>query len=265
MESLATPPSQRSRLLGSGEPEPAVVYRGEGVSPFLLVCDHAGRLLPGSLGDLGLPPADLERHIAWDIGARGVARGLADRLDAVLVEQTYSRLAIDCNRPPSAPSSIPLVSETTEIPGNRDLDEAARAARVAEVFAPYHAAIEVEIARRDGERMRTVLIAIHSFTPVYKGEARPWHVGTLYGRDARLASTLRAALAADGALVVGDNEPYAVSDETDYTIPVHGERLKLVHVGIEIRQDLIAGPDGQRDWAERLAVALPDALDRVDT
>ena len=262
--SQAPAPEVPPRLLAETDPEPVVVTRKDGASPFLLVCDHAGRSFPAALGQLGLPNEELERHIAWDIGARAVARHLSQALDATLVEQVYSRLVIDCNRPLAAEGSIPRISEITAIPGNEVVSEAERAARQGEIFAPYHAAIRGEIARRDEARRRSVVIAVHSFTPVYKGESRPWHVGTLYGRDPRLAAPLGAVLAEEDGLVVGDNEPYAVTDATDWTIPTHGEALKLLYVGIEIRQDLVGEEAGQREWAERLVAALPKALAAAD-
>lgn len=246
-----------ARLLAPDEPSPVSVTRPDGRSALLLTCDHAGRRVPRALGRLGLPEAEFDRHIAWDIGIAGVSAGIAEALDAVLIGQVYSRLVIDCNRPPRVEGSIPAISESTAIPGNRGLSGEDRAARVAEVFAPYHARIEAEIAARAAAGRETVLVAMHSFTPVYKGVARPWHVGTLFGRDERLAAALRDLLLAEGDLVVGHNEPYAVSDDSDYAIPVHGERNALVHVGIEIRQDLIADPAGEAAWAQRLSRLLP--------
>ena len=250
-------------LLGPDDPPPVAVHLAGGRSPLLLSCDHAGRILPRGLGRLGLPEGEFDRHIAWDIGIAAVSRRVSEALDATLVEQLYSRLVIDCNRPPYVPNSIPLVSEATAIPGNADLTETERAARQREIFQPYHDRIAAEIGERERAGRRTVLIAMHSFTPVYLGEARPWHIGTLYGRDARLARCLRDRLRAETGLVVGDNEPYSVSDDTDYTIPVHGEGRGLVHVGIEIRQDLITEAVGQRDWADRLVRLLPGALEDV--
>jgi predicted N-formylglutamate amidohydrolase len=240
------------RLLADDEPASfAVEHVGE--SPYVLICDHAGQRLPRALGDLGVSFADLQRHIAWDIGAAGLARALARRLDAFLITQTWSRLAIDCNRPPGSPGSIVTLSENTPIPGNRDLcaDDAQR--RVREIFAPYHARIRAELDRRAAVGAATILVAIHSFTPVYQGSARPWHVGLLYNRDRRLAQALLTEMRGDGRWVVGDNQPYAASDATDYAIPVHGEQRGLPHVGIEVRQDLIAEAAGQVEWAERLA------------
>lgn len=247
-----------SSLLTYADEPPVHESNTAGASPFLLICDHYGRQLPKQLGDLGLPRSELTRHIAWDIGIAGVAERLATLLDAHLVAQRYSRLVIDCNRPPEVASSIPLLSEATAIPGNEGLSPEARAIRRREIFDPYHQRINAIIDRRLHERRPTVLVAVHSFTPVYAGVARPWHIGTLYHRDKTLPPLLLKALRAEGDLVVGDNEPYAVSDLTDYTIPVHGEARGLINTGIEIRQDLIADPSGQHAWADRLARILSE-------
>lgn len=224
-----------------------------GRSPFLLTSDHYGRIIPRALGDLGLPASEFERHIAWDVGIAGVANALSKHLDAHLIAQRYSRLVIDCNRPPQEPSSIPRISEATAIPGNERLTAGAAEARRAAIFEPYHHRIDEVIGRRLRDNIPTILVALHSFTPVYAGVARPWHIGTLYHRDTRLPPLVLKYLRAESDLVVGDNEPYAVSDDTDYTIPVHGEKRSLMNSGIEIRQDLIAGAAGQHQWADRLA------------
>ncbi len=245
-----------TRLLGADEPDAVQTFGAPGDSPFLIVCDHAGRLLPRSLGALGLSPSDLERHIAWDIGAAEVARSLAAILDNFAILQTYSRLVIDCNRPPDVASSIPTLSEDTVIPGNLGIAPGDRAQRIAEIFRPYHERIATELARRLGAALPTALIAIHSFTPVYLGEPRPWHAGLLYNRDDRLARTMIGALAEEGAFLIGDNQPYAVSDLSDYTIPVHAERRSLPYAEIEIRQDLLADGTARTRWAERIAQAL---------
>ena len=184
---------------------------------------------------------------------------LADALDATLIQQNYSRLVVDCNRPPGVPSSMPEVSESTPVPGNVGLSGAQRAARVRDIFRPYHDAIEAELERRKNAKRPTALIAMHSFTPSFKGVARPWHAGVLYNRDPRFAHLVMALLKREAGLIVGDNEPYSVSDDTDYTIPVHGEQRRLHHVAIEIRQDLIASDKGQQDWAALLTRLLPQA------
>jgi predicted N-formylglutamate amidohydrolase len=242
-----------SLLLGSADVPPVHEVNAEGRSPFLLTCDHYGRLIPPALGDLGLPAGEFTRHIAWDIGIVGVAEALSKQLGAHLIAQRYSRLVIDCNRPPEAPSSIPRISEATTIPGNEGLTHYAVEALREAIFDPYHRRIKEVIERRLREGTLTVLVSLHSFTPVYAGIARPWHVGALYHRDTRLPPLLLKLLRAEADLVVGDNEPYAVSDETDYTIPIHGEARGLMNSGIEIRQDLIADQAGQSQWADRLA------------
>ena len=242
-----------SLLLGKGDVPPVHEDNAAGPSPFLLTCDHYGRLIPRVLGDLGLPEDELTRHIAWDIGIAGVAEALAKQLDAHLIAQRYSRLVIDCNRPPTAPSSIPRIIEATTIKGNEGLTRDEAEARRRAIFDPYHRRIDEVIDARLREQRPTVLVSLHSFTPVYAGVERPWHIGALYNRDTVLPQLLLKHLHAESDLVVGDNEPYAVNDLTDYTIPVHGEARGLVNTGIEIRQDLIADQSGQQQWAERLA------------
>lgn len=237
-------------LLASGE-RPVVEVR-EGRGPLVFVCEHASNRLPASLGTLGLTPADLTRHIAWDPGAAPVASALAGRLGGDLILQRYSRLVIDCNRPPAAASSVPPISEATAIPGNQGITQDAADERRRLIFEPYHRRIAEVLDRRARDGKPTILVSLHSFTPIYTDVARPWHIGTLYHRDHRLPKRLLRELRTEPALVVGDNQPYAVSDATDYTIPVHGEARGLINTGIEIRQDLITDEAGQRQWAERL-------------
>ena len=233
--------------------EPPVIERNPvGASPFLLTCDHYGRTIPDALSDLGLSASELTRHIAWDIGIAGVSERVSDALGAHLIAQRYSRLVIDCNRPPEVASSIPVLSEATPVPGNEGISRADADARRTVIFTPYHNRIDAAIDARLRDGRPTVLVSLHSFTPVYAGVARPWHIGTLYHRDATLAPLLLKLLRAEGDLVVGDNQPYAVSDVTDLTIPVYGEKRGLMNTGIEIRQDLIADEAGQTQWAERL-------------
>jgi predicted N-formylglutamate amidohydrolase len=253
-------------LIAADEPPPVHVLRADGGSPFLLIADHAGNRVPRSLSMLGLPQAELDRHIGIDIGILGVGRDLSELLDATLIHQAYSRLVIDCNRPPDRPDAMAEVSDGTRIPGNAGLDAAARAARVAAVFTPYQNRIAAEIDQRLAQGRPPVLVSLHSFTPRHGDypAPRPWHVGVLWNRDDRLARALIAVLQADGDLVVGHNEPYGVSDANDYAVPVHAERRGLVHVEIEIRQDLIGNAAGQGEWAARLARGLPRAMAGLD-
>ena len=247
-----------STLLSADDIPPVHESNAAGRSPFLFTCDHYGRRLPKALGDLGLPEEELTRHIAWDIGIAGVVERLSRELDVHLIAQRYSRLVIDCNRPPSAVSSIPRLSEATTIPGNEAISREQADTRRRDIFEPYHRRIGEVIEARLAEARPTILVSLHSFTPVYAGVARPWHIGTLYHRDTTLPPLLLKELRREADLVVGDNEPYAVSETTDYTIPVHGEARGLINTGIEIRQDLIADPSGQQQWADRLARILGD-------
>jgi predicted N-formylglutamate amidohydrolase len=241
------------------EPPPITVDNPAGTSPFVIVADHAGRYLPPRLMQLGLSDTECASHIAWDIGIGPVCTLLGTALDAVVIRQNYSRLIIDCNRMPDSAESILGLSELTHVSGNIGLGEAHKASRVAEIFQPYHRRIAAELDRRRDAGRPAVLVAMHSFTPIYKGVTRPWQVGVLYNHDRRLAATLMELLRAEPGLVVGDNEPYTVSDATDYTIPVHGEQRQLPHVAVEIRQDLIGEEAGQRSWADLLVRLLPRA------
>jgi predicted N-formylglutamate amidohydrolase len=207
-----------------------------------------------------LPESELQRHIAWDLGAAETARHLARELGAFAILQSYSRLVIDCNRPLGVPSSIPLISENTVIPGNQGLSPTLCLERARAIFHPYHERIVREFERRAAAQQPTVLVALHSFTPTFDGVDRRWHVGMLYNRDGRLGRALLQLLRQDPALVVGDNEPYSVSDLSDYGVVVYGEGRAILHVEIEIRQDLLSDAAGQRAWGQRFAVLLPEAL-----
>jgi len=257
--------SAPTSLLAPDELPPVTVTNQDGRSPFVIVCDHAGKYLPRRLRMLGLPEAECERHIGWDIGAGAVACLLGDALGAVVIRQNYSRLAIDCNRMPGSETSIVEVSELTAVPGNIGLSKSDIEARVREIFQPYHDRIAGELDRRRQAGRPTALIAMHSFTPVYNSVTRPWHVGLLYNRDPRLAHVLIELLRCEQCLVVGDNEPYRVTDASDYAIPIHGEQRHLPHVEIEIRQDLIADEAGQHRWADLFTRLLPKAYQRLGT
>ena len=254
-ESSAIGPSPPA-LLDEDEPSPFEVVEGGPRSPYVVLCDHAGRSLPRALGTLGLPAGELDRHIAWDIGASGLARHLARALDAWLILQTYSRLVIDCNRPLTSAESIVEHSEDTLIPGNQALSRGQAQRRARDIFEPYHARIRHELDRRAAQGDAAVLIFVHSFTPTFRGVARPWHAGVLYSEDARLALPLLAALRREPDLVIGDNQPYAADALVDYGIIEHGQRRGLPHVEIEVRQDLLGEEAGQKTWAQRLALGL---------
>jgi predicted N-formylglutamate amidohydrolase len=251
--------SNPAQLLEPGEPPAFLEIASSGQCSFLVVADHAGARIPRRLKDLGLPAAELKRHIAWDIGVLGVARRMAGALEAPLVAQNYSRLVIDCNRDPQVATSIPHISETREIPGNRDLNAADIAARRREIFDPYHRRITEIIDERAAAGRRTIMVAQHTMTDVYKGVRREMQAAILYNRDRRFAGLVLEMLRREAGLIVADNEPYFVSDETDYTIPHHAEARGLPYVEIEIRQDLVSDEAGQAEWAARITQALMDA------
>ena len=243
-------------LLRAHEPPAVDIERPAAASPFFLTCDHASNRIPEALGDLGVSVDDRARHIAWDIGALAVARGLSAVLDATLVASGYSRLAMDMNRPLHRADSIPLHSEATAVPGNEGLTDDARAARRHTLFEPYHDTIARLLDERLARGQPTMLVALHSFTPVYLGVARPWEVALLSNRDRRVADFLIEALHHEHGLEVGDNIPYRLTDDGDYGVPVHGERRGLPHVLIELRQEGIASAAGQAAWVRRLAPLL---------
>ncbi len=270
----------------SHEPRPVEIVNPSACSRLVLVCDHASNRLPQSLGTLGLPPGAIDTHIGWDIGAAAVARLLSDWLDAPLVLSGYSRLVIDMNRPTHVASSIPVTSGGVPIAGNVGLDAAERETRIRTFFDPYHNAIRALLDDRSSTSvLRTpvparatsvlgtpvpshllskptaggpVLLAIHSFTPALLGEARPWPVGMLYGKDTRLAHAFLERLRRDSTLLVGDNQPYHVSPESDWTIPTHGDARGILNTAIEIRQDGVSDPAGVVAWAQRLAEVYRD-------
>lgn len=256
-------------LIGPDDPPPVEIVNAEGRAPAVVICDHAARAIPRALGGLGVCDGELCRHIGWDIGAAAVSRALARRLDAPAVLAGYSRLVIDLNRQPGDPSSIPLVSDGTAVPGNADLSDAAVEERQEAIFWPYHHTITESLGRqwRHGG-LAPALIAVHSFTPVMAGRARPWHVGVLWNHDPRMAVPALRELRRVGGLVVGDNEPYSGRD-IGYTVARHAEAAGLPHVAFEIRQDLIADDAGAARWAAILGAVLAGmigdpALHRVE-
>lgn len=261
----------------SGEPRVAVmhpsdqaaqavaVHNRDGCSALVITCDHASAHVPEEYTGLGLPASELQRHIAWDIGALGVCERLSALLDAPLLHTVSSRLLLDVNRDPGAVDSIPLASEDTSIPGNHGLDAGQRAQRRQRFYAPYHDAIAALVRDRMAAGRDTAVIAMHSFTPVFMGVARPWHVGVLWHRDRRMARSLLPALRADHTLEVGDNQPYAARDGVYHTLDRHAEAHGLPCVMIELRNDLIGEAAGQQAWAQRLAPLLLRACDDATT
>lgn len=260
---MGTVPVSSTALLGTDDPPVFTIERATGTSACLLTCDHAGRAIPQKLARLSLSEQALSTHIAWDLGVAELGRRLSSRLDAFLILHNYSRLVIDPNRPPGAPDSIPTLSERTRITANEGLSSDDVRERLEEVFQPYHQRIRDELDARSARARPSVLVSLHSFTPVYMDERRRWHAGVLYGRDPRLGRLVLTGLRDDGTLLVGDNQPYSVSDASDYTIIVHGEQRGIPHVELEIRQDLLSSePDVQR-WSERLGGVLEGALPHV--
>ncbi|MCG6895897.1 MAG: N-formylglutamate amidohydrolase [Thiocapsa sp.] len=243
-------------LLSADEPPPFELVNAAGSARILLACDHASNRIPRALGGLGLDAEQRGRHIAWDPGAAEVARGLAARLDAPLILGSYSRLVIDLNRPLTSPESIPERSDGLPIPGNLGLTQPDRARRIGELFRPYHEEIARLLDARAERSPR--LLSIHSFTPMLDGKHRPWHVGVAYRRDRRLAALLLPAFARSGDLRVGDNQPYGIDDEHDYTLPTHGESRGIPHAMIELRQDGLDTSAAIAVWVERLAQACAD-------
>ncbi|MFO1132123.1 MAG: N-formylglutamate amidohydrolase [Hyphomicrobiales bacterium] len=243
-------------LLQQGEESPFIAVNEQGRSPFVLICEHASNTLPKALGTLGLPEADLTRHIAWDIGAEKVARLLSRLIDAPLLLQRYSRLAYDCNRPPESPDAIPEVSELTTIPGNRKLSPEDRLARARDIYRPFHDGVSAVLDRRAASGQRSLLVSIHSFTPVYKGKPRSVELGILHDRDTTLSAKLIKSFPNVDARL---NEPYGPKDGVLHTLNLHGFARGLQHAMIEIRNDLVATERGQDEWAQRLSVPLIQA------
>ena len=244
-------------LLQSGEPSPLIAHNHGGASDLVIIVDHAGQRIPRALGDLGLPPGEIDRHIGWDIGAGALGRLLGTLLDATVVAQAYSRLVIDCNRDPARADAMPEVSDGTVVPANRALTADARAARVAGVHAPYHEGIAALLDSR--AHRPTALLLLHSFTPVMRGVARPWRYGILHDGGPLAIAMLARLRAEHGRGPIGDNEPYAM-DDVDYTAFRHGSDRGLPFVELEVRQDLIRDEAGRAQVAALLARLLPAAL-----
>ncbi len=249
---------ERARPASLASSDTVGVTNPGGSSPFVLTCDHASNFLPAEFGTLGLAAEDLSRHIAWDPGALPVARRMAAALDATLVETRISRLVIDCNRPLDAPDLVPPVSETTIIPGNAGLSDSERAERIALSWRPFHDTIADIIDDRQARGQETRLVSVHSFTPIYKGKSRPWHIGIIHDDDRRLAAPLIAALQRLAGVTVGVNEPYSPADRVYFTLERHARSRGLACAMIEIRNDEISGETGQRKWADLLTGIFSD-------
>lgn len=255
--SQSAPSFDASRMSGDDPPPYTRMGPDRDDPQFVLVCDHASNAVPAHMERLGLDQAELDRHIGWDIGAAMVTESLSARLDAPAFCSGYSRLVVDCNRPLGSPTAMPPVSDGTAVPANQAISPAEATARTDALFWPYHNAIAAYLDRVIEAGAVPMLIAVHSFTPVFEGFVRPWEIGLLYEHDNRLVQPLKDALnAVRPGLTIGDNEPYAIIGPSDYSIPVHGQGRGLPHVEFEVRQDLIGTREGAEDWAEMLAAVL---------
>lgn len=253
MTHFATPQTQ-------GDADVAYVVAPHGLSPMLLVCDHASNAVPAALSRLGLTAAQLDDHIAWDIGAAALTRALAKRLNATAVLAGYSRLVIDCNRAPDALDLVAAVSDGIAVPANCELTLAERTSRLDHYHAPYHQQIEALLS--DAARPVPVyaIVSIHSFTPHMNGHSRPWQLGILFDEDDRLAQEIYAQCSSEDGFVVGLNQPYAPSDGVYYTLTRHAVSRNLAAVMLEVRNDLLRSPVAIEYQAERLAGWLAQAL-----
>ena len=239
------------------------IVPGDPGAGLVLIADHASNRVPDDLAGLGLPAAEFERHIAWDIGVEPLTRALAARLGVPAVLSRFSRLVIDPNRGDDDPTLVMRLSDGAVVPGNAHLDEAGRAARIARFWRPYDAAVTATIDAAFTAGRAPILFSLHSFTPIWRGVPRPWHCGVLWDADPRLPEFLLARLGGDPALVVGDNEPYDGALEGD-TMYRHGTVRGLVHAILEVRQDLIGTDAGVAEWADRLEPILREAMGRTD-
>ena len=243
----------------SQQTEAVDVVGGDAACGVVVLCDHATNHLPPEYGTLGLPAGELVRHIAYDIGAQAVTRGLAKRLGAPAVLSRFSRLLIDPNRGEDDPTLVMRISDGAVIAGNRHLDAAERTRRINRFYAPYHNAISGVLDTCLSTGVVPIIVSMHSFTPAWKGAPRPWHAGVLWDKDPRLAVPFLDALRVDRTLVVGDNEPYSGILKGD-TLWKHATQRGLANALIEVRQDLITAEEGQDEWSERLASIVESLL-----
>ncbi len=240
---------------------PFAWHRPQGLSPVVLACEHASHHIPAAYAGLGLDPAEQRRHIGWDLGAAKLARALSDALDAPLLLATYSRLLLDLNRATDAHDSIAIRSEGTDIPGNRALGDDERALRHARIYAPFHAQLDAMLDARIAAGALPLLVTVHSFTPTWHGEPRPWHCGVISRNDRRVADMFLATLGRDPALCLGDNLPYGSDGGTFHTVGRHAEERGIPGAVFEVRQDLLADEAGIAAWAQRLRGVIAACLD----
>jgi predicted N-formylglutamate amidohydrolase len=258
-------PEALPQLLSADEPGPFRVLNPLAELPILLVCDHASCQFPKSLGDMGLDPFARRCHLAVDIGAGPLTQRLAASLDVTAVLAQYSRLVMDCNRQLMDPSAFLQFGDGILVPGNRNLHQDEKDLRAKMIYWPYHEAVDEQVQRLRSAGPAPSFIAVHSFTPVMNGEARPWEMGVLWDTDTRLRDIFLEDFSAAGYLV-GDNEPYSGKAPQDFTIDHHAEEIGLPHIGIEIRQDLIDDDEGVDEIAavmHRIIDSIPKRLEKM--
>jgi len=243
------------RHLSETDPDPVNILNPTSDRGVLLIADHAGNAVPHSMKGLGLDAEDLIRHIAWDPGAADVAAGLAQKWHATAVLAAYSRLIVDPNRPLGDASSMPEVSDGTTVPANQNLSAEERRRRADLFYFPYHMAVETQLARLRRLSHLPPVVSIHSFTPDFKNEDRPWHIGVMAAADRRLAECLIRNLRQQTKLEIGDNQPYS-GVEYGYTLKIHAGAQGLANTQIEIRQDLLKDAQSIPNWVNILDAAL---------
>lgn len=222
----------------------------------VLVCEHASNVIPDAWGDLGLTEAQRMAHIAWDPGALGLARGLAKRMDAVLVHAPVSRLVYDCNRAPDMAGAMPAKSEVHEVPGNAAISATERLARTESIYLPFHDGLHALLMQRVALGLRPVVVTIHSFTPVYFGKPRSVEFGVIHDADPALAVAIRDAAVRQTRLNTALNAPYSAADDVTHTLRVQATPYGLPNAMLEIRNDLIATAAAEEAMAAQLAPVI---------
>ena len=251
-------------ILSVEEGDPVALENAVARGPVILVCEHASRMLPKSLGTLGLSDEALASHIAWDPGALAVSRLMAKSLDATLLFQRFSRLVYDCNRPPESPAAMPEKSEVFDVPGNAGLDQAARDARTEALYLPFREKLSRLVQARLAEGRAPVIVTVHSFTPVYFGKPRAVEIGILHDADTRLADAMLTEAAGDRRYDARRNEPYGPEDGVTHTLREHGLSNGIANVMIEVRNDLIKDEAGQEVVAGYLTGLLAKGLSAIN-